>query len=60
MFRKLYKLIGSPVNGIYMKWYKYLIPRKITMPRNPTIYCWLGFNFHWIKKDNGLDKDYGV
>ena len=59
MFRKLYKLIGSPVNGSYMKWYRYIIPRRITLKRNPAIYCWLGFNFMW-EKDDGLDERCGV
>ena len=60
MLNKLYKLIGSPVNGKYMRWYKYLLPRRITLPKNPAIYCWLGFNFSWVKEDDGLDTECGV
>jgi len=59
MLKKLYKLIGSPVNGVYMKWYKYLLPRRTTLQKNPAIYCWLGFNFSW-DKDDDLDSHCGV
>ena len=57
--RKLYQCIGSPVNGKYMRWYKYLLPRRITLGKNPPIYCWLGFNFSWIDNDDSNSK-YGV
>ena len=60
MFKKLYEFIGSPVNGKYMRWYKYLLPRRVTLKSNPAIYCWLGFNFAWPKGDDGLDKKCGV
>ena len=51
----IYKLIGSPVLGVYTapKWYKYIIPRRLTGKydsmgkKQPAIYCWLGFNFSW-------------
>ena len=60
MLRKLYKLIGSPVNGAYVRWYNYLWPRRITLKCNPAIYCWLGFNFSWLGDDDGLDSECGV
>ena len=59
MLRQLYKLIGSPVNGVYMQWYRYLLPHCITLKRNPKIYCWLGFNFSW-NKDDDLNSKCGV
>lgn len=59
MFNKLYKLVGSPVKGCYVVWYHYLIPKRLTLKRNPAIYCWLGFNFSW-DNDDGLDDKCGV
>jgi hypothetical protein len=57
MFGKLYKLMGSPVNGKYMLWYRYLLPRRITLAKNPAIYCWLGINFMWEKKKNDINYE---
>jgi len=50
MLNKLYRLLGSPVKGVYVIWYRYIIPRRLTLKKNPAIYCWLGFNFSWDKE----------
>jgi len=46
----LYRLCGSPVRAAYGKrvWWKYLLPRRLTLKSNPAIYRWLFWNFGWI------------
>ena len=44
----LYKWIGQPVIARHGKWYKRLIPRRLTGRHNPAIYGWLCFNFSWV------------
>ena len=42
-----YWLIGRPVIGTYGKWYKYIIPKRLTFKSDEAIYKWLWFNFSW-------------
>ena len=50
----LYELIGRPVYASWNRyrrgrWYRYIIPRRLTLKSNPAIYKWLWWNFSWSK-----------
>lgn len=44
------KVSISKVNHLKSEWYHYILPKRLTLKRNPAIYKWLCFVYSWDEK----------